>query len=296
MASRAENLTNPNFIGKRWGIRVLIFCGHFLVFYFTGELTLWYRYSGEYSAVYYGLFAGLGVLAVELLLFRLTRNMFRKNYLKYGFYCLIAFILGGYASTNHTRIQREWSAYLESDRVQEKLSEIRESTQEGELPYSTTDEANRYFAKMFPESIRYTEDLWRWQLMQTGNGLLIWVLVTIYVVSVSRYLVRRRRLKRAGTDVNEGYEAACDHDSLSEEQTQEEQPPQARKANGDSLDVQASGCTCATCGTEYSTGYKYCPECGEPVGVKHCPRCGCEVEEDFSFCAECGCELGRPEK
>jgi class 3 adenylate cyclase len=48
---------------------------------------------------------------------------------------------------------------------------------------------------------------------------------------------------------------------------------------------------CAKCGTESTTGRKFCPECGTALS-SHCAKCGAENSPKAKFCEDCGAPLG----
>jgi class 3 adenylate cyclase len=48
---------------------------------------------------------------------------------------------------------------------------------------------------------------------------------------------------------------------------------------------------CSKCGTESTSGRKFCPECGAPF-ANRCPKCGAESAPTAKFCEDCGAPLG----
>src|SRR5580698_5488990 len=48
---------------------------------------------------------------------------------------------------------------------------------------------------------------------------------------------------------------------------------------------------CTKCGTESTTGGKFCPECGSPLSNR-CPKCATDNKPTSKFCEECGTGLG----
>ena len=48
---------------------------------------------------------------------------------------------------------------------------------------------------------------------------------------------------------------------------------------------------CTKCGTESTTGGKFCPECGSPLSNR-CPKCAADNRFTSKFCEECGTALG----
>lgn len=50
--------------------------------------------------------------------------------------------------------------------------------------------------------------------------------------------------------------------------------------------------TCSNCGSNYSSGVKFCPECGDMY--KPCPECKGDVGQDASVCPYCGCQIPFP--
>src|SRR6202453_3492416 len=50
---------------------------------------------------------------------------------------------------------------------------------------------------------------------------------------------------------------------------------------------------CAKCGTESTSGRKFCPECGTPF-ANRCAKCGAESSATAKFCEDCGAPLGAP--
>ena len=49
---------------------------------------------------------------------------------------------------------------------------------------------------------------------------------------------------------------------------------------------------CPKCGASVKEDAKFCPECGEKMGVETCPKCGAKVSAGTKFCPECGAKLG----
>ena len=47
---------------------------------------------------------------------------------------------------------------------------------------------------------------------------------------------------------------------------------------------------CTKCGTESTTGRKFCAECGSPLSSR-CPKCGAENSPSSTFCEDCGTSL-----
>jgi len=50
---------------------------------------------------------------------------------------------------------------------------------------------------------------------------------------------------------------------------------------------------CTKCGTESTTGKKFCAECGTPLSSR-CPKCGADNGPTAKFCEDCGAPLGTP--
>src|SRR5215831_6822093 len=50
---------------------------------------------------------------------------------------------------------------------------------------------------------------------------------------------------------------------------------------------------CSKCGTESTSGRKFCPECGNPLSNR-CTNCGAENSPTAKFCEDCGASLGVP--
>src|SRR5262249_29544778 len=48
---------------------------------------------------------------------------------------------------------------------------------------------------------------------------------------------------------------------------------------------------CSKCGTESTSGRKFCPECGSPLSSR-CTRCGADNFPTAKFCEDCGASLG----
>ena len=48
---------------------------------------------------------------------------------------------------------------------------------------------------------------------------------------------------------------------------------------------------CSKCGTESTSGRKFCPECGTPF-ANRCAKCGAESAPTAKFCEDCGAPLG----
>ena len=48
---------------------------------------------------------------------------------------------------------------------------------------------------------------------------------------------------------------------------------------------------CSRCGTESTSGRKFCPECGSPVSNR-CTKCGADNSTTAKFCEDCGASLG----
>lgn len=49
--------------------------------------------------------------------------------------------------------------------------------------------------------------------------------------------------------------------------------------------------TCSQCGTAYSLGAKFCPQCGDVYFA--CPQCKADIKQDDKSCPKCGCNLPR---
>ena len=47
---------------------------------------------------------------------------------------------------------------------------------------------------------------------------------------------------------------------------------------------------CTKCGTESTTGKKFCAACGNPLSSR-CPKCGAENAPSSAFCEDCGSAL-----
>src|SRR5260370_17861539 len=47
---------------------------------------------------------------------------------------------------------------------------------------------------------------------------------------------------------------------------------------------------CTKCGTESTTGRKFCAACGSPLS-RRCPKCGAENTPSSAFCEDCGTAL-----
>ena len=58
------------------------------------------------------------------------------------------------------------------------------------------------------------------------------------------------------------------------------------------MDVPAQGWAmlCTRCGTESTTGRKFCAACGSPL-PRSCPKCGAENAPSSAFCEDCGAAL-----
>src|SRR5271156_3465866 len=50
---------------------------------------------------------------------------------------------------------------------------------------------------------------------------------------------------------------------------------------------------CSKCGTESTSGRKFCAECGTPF-ANRCAKCGAESAPTAKFCEDCGTPLGAP--
>ena len=50
---------------------------------------------------------------------------------------------------------------------------------------------------------------------------------------------------------------------------------------------------CTKCGTESTSGRKFCPECGTPFSNR-CAKCGADNSPSSKFCEDCGAALGPP--
>jgi class 3 adenylate cyclase/tetratricopeptide (TPR) repeat protein len=50
---------------------------------------------------------------------------------------------------------------------------------------------------------------------------------------------------------------------------------------------------CSKCGTESTSGRKFCPECGSPLS-KRCAKCGAQNSPTAKFCEDCGAPLQTP--
>jgi len=48
---------------------------------------------------------------------------------------------------------------------------------------------------------------------------------------------------------------------------------------------------CSKCGTESTSGRKFCPECGSPLS-NPCTKCGVDNSPTAKFCEDCGDSLG----
>src|SRR5262249_51291614 len=48
---------------------------------------------------------------------------------------------------------------------------------------------------------------------------------------------------------------------------------------------------CPKCGTESTSGRKFCPECGSPLSNR-CTKCGADNSPMAKFCEDCGASLG----
>src|SRR5215831_13556504 len=48
---------------------------------------------------------------------------------------------------------------------------------------------------------------------------------------------------------------------------------------------------CSKCGTESTSGRKFCPECGSPLSNR-CTKCGADNSKMAKFCEDCGASLG----
>ena len=51
---------------------------------------------------------------------------------------------------------------------------------------------------------------------------------------------------------------------------------------------------CAKCGTENTSGRKFCPECGSPLS-RRCAKCSAQNSPTAKFCEDCGAPLESPE-
>src|SRR5215469_11067624 len=51
---------------------------------------------------------------------------------------------------------------------------------------------------------------------------------------------------------------------------------------------------CFTCGTEITSGRKFCPECGSPLS-RLCAKCGAQNSSTAKFCEDCSASLETPE-
>src|SRR2546427_582875 len=47
---------------------------------------------------------------------------------------------------------------------------------------------------------------------------------------------------------------------------------------------------CTKCGTESTTGKRFCPACGSALSSR-CPKCGAENAPSSAFCEDCGTAL-----
>jgi class 3 adenylate cyclase len=50
---------------------------------------------------------------------------------------------------------------------------------------------------------------------------------------------------------------------------------------------------CSRCGSESTSGRKFCPECGSPLAHR-CAKCGADNSPSAKFCEDCGAALGPP--
>ena len=50
---------------------------------------------------------------------------------------------------------------------------------------------------------------------------------------------------------------------------------------------------CSKCGTESTSGKKFCAECGTPLSSR-CPKCGADNSPTAKFCEDCGAPLVTP--
>jgi hypothetical protein len=50
---------------------------------------------------------------------------------------------------------------------------------------------------------------------------------------------------------------------------------------------------CSKCGTESTSGKRFCPECGTPLSSR-CAKCGADNSPMAKFCEDCGSPLGVP--
>src|SRR5215472_13464321 len=48
---------------------------------------------------------------------------------------------------------------------------------------------------------------------------------------------------------------------------------------------------CSKCGTESTSGRKFCSECGSPLSNR-CSKCGADNSPTAKFCEDCGASLG----
>ena len=52
--------------------------------------------------------------------------------------------------------------------------------------------------------------------------------------------------------------------------------------------------TCIKCNTALKASFKFCDECGTPVGPKKCVNCNRELEQTRKFCPYCGKPIKKP--
>lgn len=51
---------------------------------------------------------------------------------------------------------------------------------------------------------------------------------------------------------------------------------------------EGSGCRCCGGRLPRTRAFRYCPTCGEDLGVKRCPACSTECSVEWHFCVTCG--------
>lgn len=63
------------------------------------------------------------------------------------------------------------------------------------------------------------------------------------------------------------------------------------------LDLIDESTACRCCGGRLprAADVRFCPSCGEDLGVRRCPACSAECDVDWRFCVRCGRGLGDEE-
>lgn len=302
MKNSAFEPINSQFLGKKWGVRLVLFFFYFLVLIAGGMISA----IPDTSELMVGFIGAIAISIMSIPIFRATKNMFENKYLQYGFYLILIMLIGGHASTKKTQAEEDFFEYY-TEVVVPGMKEFALEIEEGEIPYTNREEARVFLSKRYPKYMMLWEEMRLWSFMQTTTGLLVWPLLLLWGGSLVLY---KRRLGKWPAQLHEATRTTPEVETIDSKSNANVDQLDTTVSNESSSDYADEDCVafgtheevliaystvmhCSVCETDQPKDYQFCPDCGAKLTITHCPNCDAEVSDGFVFCAKCGSSLSR---